>query len=152
MRVMYIGLKAREVDNKKGKSGVVWNGHGDIQEVPDWAWPALSKHPDVWVDVPPEPNDKPTTGLSDVAPPKPVPQEVDDADLVAQTVTIKPAENAPEPVAVESDSTPPSAVAVDLYSMNTAALRDYAVRKELRVDLALKGPALRSAIADALKA
>lgn len=132
VRVMYVGLKPREIDNKKGKSGVVWNGHGDIQEVPDWAWPALSKHPDVWVDVPPEPGEKPAaTGLSDVAPPVKVPQEVDDADLVAMTVTIQPPEQSP---------------AADLYNMNTAALREYAVGKGYRVDLSMKAKDLRAAI------
>jgi hypothetical protein len=132
VRAMYIGLKDREVDNKKAKTGIVWNGHGDIQEVPGWAWAILSKHPDVWIDVPAEPGVKPavTSGLSDVAAPK-VPQEVDDADLVAQTVSIKPPEKTP---------------AADLYNMNTAALRDYASGKGYAVDLALKGQALRAAI------
>lgn len=145
IRVMYVGLKDRETDNKKGKSGVTWIGHGDIQDVPDWAWPALSKHPDVWVDVPAEPGAVVDTGLSAVLPPPAVKQEVDDADLVAQTVTIKPAENAPDPVAaepaVESDSTP------DLYGMNTAALRDYAVANGYAVDLGMKAKDLRVAIA-----
>lgn len=45
--VQYVGHKARKDDNV-GKSGVVWFGHGDVQEVPARAWGALSRHPDVW--------------------------------------------------------------------------------------------------------
>lgn len=45
--VRYVGHKARKDDNV-GKSGVVWLGHGDVQEVPARAWGALSRHPDVW--------------------------------------------------------------------------------------------------------
>lgn len=45
--VRYVGNKARKDDNV-GKSGVVWFGHGDVQEVPARAWGALSRHPDVW--------------------------------------------------------------------------------------------------------
>ncbi len=129
-RVMYVGSKPREIDNKKGKTGIVWNGHGDIQDVPTSAWPALAKHPDVWIEVPPEPGEKPAvvTGLSDVAPKK-VPQEVDDADLVAMTVTAKPPENTP---------------GADLYNMNTAALREYAAGKGYAVDLSLTAMYVRA--------
>jgi hypothetical protein len=132
VRVMYVGLKGREVDNKKGKTGIVWEFHGDIKDVPASAWPALAVHPDVWIEVPPEPGEKPAavTGLSDVLPAK-VPQEVDDADLVAMTVTAQP---------------PEQSAAADLYNMNTAALREYAVGKGYRVDLSLKAKDLRAAI------
>ena len=37
-------------------------------------------------------------------------------------------------------------VEIDLYNMNTSALREYAASKGLAVDLALKGAALRAAI------
>ncbi len=132
IRVMYVGSKPREIDNKKAKTGIVWTGHGDIQDVPDWAWPILAKHPDVWVDVPPEPGKAPTDrpGLSDIAPPAKVPQEVDDADLKAMTQSV----------------VPPESSAPDLYTMNTAALREYAASKGYGVDLTLKGQALRAAV------
>lgn len=50
--VRYIGHKDRKEDNV-GKSGAVWFGHGDIQDVPAKSWGALSKHPDVWEMVAP---------------------------------------------------------------------------------------------------
>lgn len=129
IRVMYVGSKPREVDDKKARTGIVWEGHGDIKDVPAWAWPALSKHPDVWIDVPPEPGEPAPVAVP--RPPEPVRQEVDDADLVAQTSAIKPTETAK----------------VDLYGLNTAALREYAVGKGYKgIDLTLKGQALRAAI------
>lgn len=141
--VRYVGLKPTEVDSKKGKTGVVWNGHGDVQAVPAEAWPKLAPHADVWELV--EGQTAPQSlGLADAKPA----QEVDDEDLKAMTVKAEPvakraAEPAPEPATepmrVESDST-------DLYNMNTAALREYAVGKGYDVDLTLKGQALRTAI------
>lgn len=65
MRVMYVGRKAMKTDNV-ADTGVVWVGHGDIQDVPDDAWPKLENYPDVWVSVPPEP--APDAGLSDAEP------------------------------------------------------------------------------------
>lgn len=47
MRVQYIGHKALKKDNVAG-TGVIWMGHGDIQEVQDAAWPKLAVHADVW--------------------------------------------------------------------------------------------------------
>jgi hypothetical protein len=59
-----------------------------------------------------------------------------------------PDEPAPEPEAPApsgglSDAAPE---AVDLYNMNTAALREYAIGKGYRVDLSLKAKDLRTAI------
>lgn len=130
-RVMYIGAKGREVDNKKARTGIVWECHGDIKDVPDWAWKILSQYPDVWVDVPAEPGAVVDAGLSAVLPPPAVKQEVDDADLVAQTVSIKPPEQSP---------------AAQLDAMNTAQLRDYALAKGYAVDLSQKAKDLRPAI------
>lgn len=45
--IKYVGKKARRVDTVAGTK-VVWNGPGDVQEVPDVAVSRLMMHPDVW--------------------------------------------------------------------------------------------------------
>ncbi len=50
MKIKYIGKAAREIDSKAG-TGVVWNGPGDVQEVPDWAAPKLLRFKDMWEQV-----------------------------------------------------------------------------------------------------
>lgn len=45
--IEYIGKKASRADTVAGTK-VVWNGPGDVQEVPDLAVFKLLKHPDVW--------------------------------------------------------------------------------------------------------
>lgn len=47
VQVEYIGTKERKEDNLTG-SGVVWQGHGDVQHVTAAQWGALSKHGEVW--------------------------------------------------------------------------------------------------------
>lgn len=47
VQVEYIGTKERKEDNLTG-SGVVWHGHGDVQQVTAAQWGALSKHSEVW--------------------------------------------------------------------------------------------------------
>lgn len=106
-RAMYVGCKAKKEDNVAW-SGVVWLGHGDIQDVSDEVWAKLAPYPDVWIEVPAEPAAEATGGLADA------------------------------PAAQEE--------APDLYSMNTAALREYATGKGYALDLTLKGQALRNAI------
>ena len=43
----YVGRKDWTVDSITG-SGVTWNGHGDIQPVPEKSAERLLKHPDQW--------------------------------------------------------------------------------------------------------
>lgn len=50
MRIEYVGKKARRTDTVAG-TGIVWNGAGDVQEVPDEAAQKLLKHADVWAAV-----------------------------------------------------------------------------------------------------
>ena len=45
--VMYVGSKPTKTDNVAG-TGIVWNGHGDVQEVPGKAVSALLAHGGVW--------------------------------------------------------------------------------------------------------
>lgn len=45
--VAYIGHKERKEDNV-ARSGVVWHGHGDVQNVTAQQWGLLSAHPSVW--------------------------------------------------------------------------------------------------------
>ncbi len=47
MQVQYIGNKPLKTDNVAG-TGLVWNGHGDVQDVPEAAAAKLLRHPDVW--------------------------------------------------------------------------------------------------------
>lgn len=47
VQVEYIGTKERKEDNLTG-SGVVWQGHGDVQHVTTAQWGTLSKHSEVW--------------------------------------------------------------------------------------------------------
>lgn len=45
--IEYVGKKPSRADTLAG-TGIVWNGPGDVQEVPDEAVPRLLMHPDVW--------------------------------------------------------------------------------------------------------
>lgn len=45
--VAYLGHKDRKEDNV-ARSGVVWHGHGDVQNVTAQQWGLLSAHPGVW--------------------------------------------------------------------------------------------------------
>ena len=45
--VVYIGHKERKEDNI-ARSGIVWHGHGDVQNVTAQQWGLLSAHPSVW--------------------------------------------------------------------------------------------------------
>lgn len=47
MKIRYVGHKAEKPDNVAG-SGIVWHGHGDVQEVPAGFAAKLLKHVDVW--------------------------------------------------------------------------------------------------------
>lgn len=60
MKVRYIGLKDLKTDNVAG-TGAVWMGFGDVQEVPDEAWPKLARHPEVWQDASKKAPEKPST-------------------------------------------------------------------------------------------
>jgi hypothetical protein len=46
--IRYIGKKARKEDNV-AHTGTVWNGPGDVQNVPDGAAAKLLVHTDCWV-------------------------------------------------------------------------------------------------------
>lgn len=45
--IKYVGAKPSRADTVAGTK-IVWNGHGDVQEVPDTAVARLLLHPDVW--------------------------------------------------------------------------------------------------------
>jgi len=47
----YIGNKPVKPDNV-AKTGIIWNGKGDIKAVPAGAADRLLSHPDIWVEVP----------------------------------------------------------------------------------------------------
>lgn len=47
INVKYIGQKDRKEDNV-ASSGLVWHGHGDVQQATPAQWAQLSKHPGVW--------------------------------------------------------------------------------------------------------
>lgn len=84
MRVKYIGAKPRKTDNVAG-TGVVWAGYGDVQDVPDDAWPKLCKFPDVWEQVDDEADPLPGGGGLDPVDPAPTGDmaSMSDAELKA---------------------------------------------------------------------
>lgn len=45
--VEYVGKKPEETDHLYG-TNIVWQGYGDVQEVPASAWGRMRKHADVW--------------------------------------------------------------------------------------------------------
>ena len=74
-KIRYIGAKPVKTDSEAGTK-TVWNGNGDVQDVPAQAVPALLRHPTVWEvvatsglanakDAKDEPEDKPMADLSD---------------------------------------------------------------------------------------
>lgn len=48
IRVKYVGKKPFAVDNI-ARSGIVWNGHGDVQDCADGVARAVLAYPDQWV-------------------------------------------------------------------------------------------------------
>jgi hypothetical protein len=118
----YVGIKPRKDDNVAGTK-VVWNGPGDVQEVPDALTPKFLAHPLVWVQVE-------VSGGSDSAPPE---LNASLADASKSFVL-----DGPEGAVVLDD-------------MDDAALREFARRIEVKVDGRLKGDKLRGAIVDAVK-
>lgn len=121
MQVQYIGAKPLKTDNVAG-TGVVWDGHGDIQDVPDAAAAKLLRHPDVWalpsIDPVPEP-EKEQQGLDS----KP------DFKLAG-----------------------PDGTVIDLATMDDKAVKAFATEHKLDVDLRKKGDALRGAVMAAIDA
>jgi len=47
LKVRYVGKKDRRADTVAG-TGLVWEGHGDVQLATPQAWDKLRRHPDVW--------------------------------------------------------------------------------------------------------
>lgn len=47
VKLRYVGKKPVAIDNIT-RTGITWNGHGDVQEVPSFAAKALLKFPDQW--------------------------------------------------------------------------------------------------------
>lgn len=47
VKLRYVGKKLVAIDNV-ARTGITWNGNGDVQEVPDHAAKALLKFPDQW--------------------------------------------------------------------------------------------------------
>lgn len=47
IKIQYIGHKPYKTDNVAG-TATVWEGHGDVQDVPDDAAPKLLRFPGVW--------------------------------------------------------------------------------------------------------
>jgi len=47
VHLTYVGKKPSAIDSIGG-TGVIWNGHGDVQPVPEAVAEKLLKHPDQW--------------------------------------------------------------------------------------------------------
>lgn len=85
-KIKYVGLKESRADTVAG-TGKVWNGKGDVQEVPDIAVPRLLRHPDIWQLV--------TSEVSDPPPPPPPPPPPAPAPAPAPTAPVATAPTAP---------------------------------------------------------
>lgn len=100
-KIRYVGSKPSKMDNIAG-TGVVWNGNGDVKNIPDRVVPLLLAHPDVWA--------------------------LDDGETVNQAVDIDPAkmetQHEQDPLS-ETDSKAPM---VNLETMDKDGLREYAQR------------------------
>lgn len=83
MRIEYIGSKPIKTDNVAW-TGVSWNGHGDIQDVPDGAVAKLLAHPTIWQPAAPiaqaEPTTPPKFGMSMIVGDKESVVSLDDMD------------------------------------------------------------------------
>lgn len=81
VKIQYIGHKPHKTDNVAG-TAVAWEGHGDVQDVPDDAAPKLLRFPGVWqvaeeaeaskpapvaVEAPPAASDAPASELDKAA-------------------------------------------------------------------------------------
>lgn len=53
MYLRYVGKKPFAIDSVGG-TGVLWNGHGDIQEVPNTVGEKLLAYPDQWEEAVPK--------------------------------------------------------------------------------------------------
>lgn len=108
LNVRYVGRKPSRTDTVAG-TGITWVGEGDVQAVPAEAWPALSKHPDIWQlvleDEPQQPTAvSPGPSLSDADPqqgaaPGPSLHAMSRDDLFALAVSrgLDPRQNAAKP-------------------------------------------------------
>jgi hypothetical protein len=125
MQVQYIGNKPRKVDNV-ADTGLVWDGHGDVQDVPDAAAAKMLRHPDVWalpaVDHAPEPEKDP--------------------EKEQQGLDSKP----------DFKLAGPDDTVIDLAEMDDKAVKAFAAEHKLDVDLRKKGDALRGAVMAAIDA
>jgi len=63
MKIRYVGHKTEKTDNVAG-SGVVWRGHGDVQDVPASIAVKLLRHADVWEAAGPADEDEPVQPTS----------------------------------------------------------------------------------------
>lgn len=147
-KIQYVGLKPRKEDNV-ARTGVVWYGPGDVQEVPDAAVHALLKHPDVWA-LP-----APVGGLSDV---RVVPDMLSGGIALVSTpigeVAPTGAEPAPGRFVLDGPTGPLVLDSMDddelaALSKRLAAETDGAIKP---VDGRTKGDKRRQAIIDAVKA
>ncbi len=78
IKIQYIGHKPHKTDNVAG-TATVWEGHGDVQGVPDDAAPKLLRFPGVWQVAEEAEASKPSASSGDAAI-----TELDKATLLAR--------------------------------------------------------------------
>lgn len=135
MKVKYLGPKPIKRDNV-AHTGVVWVGTGDVQEVPDSAWPKLAAHPTIWERV--------TDTHVSLAAAEPLQPE-------------KPSEKQQEP---ESPADKPAGMVLvgndgaqlDLTTLGLNELRKFIDDHQLNIPKMQKAAELRQAIFDLVKA
>lgn len=120
VRVIYVGKKLIKEDNVAG-TGAVWQGEGDVQDVPLAAWPRLAPHTGVWRLV----------EAAEVTPPTPLaPLTLGDAPVpLPEEAPVEPDEEAP----AEQPAEQPAAKPVAEWSV-----------PELKAALATRGIAFRA--------
>lgn len=125
--IKYIGKKASRADTVAGTK-TVWNGYGDVQEVPSLAVAKLLKHPDVWVLA----DSKPAEAKKQEAPAQVAeaqePQE--EAPQTDDTGNIPGAQEAPQAEHIMRTETGKPLV---LDTLDLATLRELAKEQGIRV-------------------
>lgn len=107
MKVRYIGPKERKRDSVNG-TDTVWNGFGDVQEIPyDQGLRLTQQHPDVWQDVAEHPQ-APERQVQETSP------------TPAAPVQPLPLNEAAIAIIIEPDGEDPSAFELVIGAMNAA--------------------------------
>jgi hypothetical protein len=162
MDLRYVGRKPIKADSV-ARTGIVWNGHGDIQSVPDDKAGLFLEHPDIWEPVGAMPAGVPTltatlapTPAPTLAPtpaPTPAPAAVDDDKTPEQgrkhLTVVAPQSDSDSLFRIRDEDTDDI---IDLNSLDERGLKALCRENGIPVDLRSRGDAFRAAIVTAVAA